>query len=716
MESTVTTPNIFSHNKKHVIALVAIVSIVTFAFVFVGFDALSYAQDETERTIVNDDYFTVTADISFGGITQQLQVKSGTTIYGVSLKFLLVSPDSSGIVTAQLFDKGQNLLDTVCVSVSELRNDEFYKFMLSNKIECKEDTEIYLNITSDVSGIFLWKSEFSYEGFALNESNKSTDGTLALQYITRYVGKDIVKYYAIIFAISCIAAVGVYIVAFILKAKHEYVFIIAALTIGLLFSIFTPFGGAPDESVHIASAYKLSNRILGVDEHGGSGTVTVRTCDGNGYIDAPVEYNSYSFQSIFNGLKSFKAQDETLSVVETRTADVFSLQYFSQAIGVTAARLLHLNYTWLVLLGRFFNLLAYTLICFFAIKIMPIYKTTLTLCALLPMSLQLAGSFSYDAYVLCLSFLGIALVFSISYGEKKPDIIKIIACAVAFALLAPAKAVYILLSLIVLIIPSERLGCKKKSFFAKVSILAVALLFWAVFNLNAAVGTLSSRVAVESSIISENSDATAVDEGNDITDESVTLYPNDSVESSNSEPQGFYDPNGEILENGDSKYYFSLQYILRNPVQTSRLLIHSFVTQFDKYLNSLLGTRLGELIIVDLTSSEIWTVAIMAILFLSMLHVDGDLIIYKGFAKLWGVAIFLAVCAAVVLVCVMWTPINYDTVFGIQGRYILPALPLLLMGLQSKWLRLTRRIDRFLIFAIVPVDIFIILNVFHIMA
>ena len=41
--------------------------------------------------------------------------------------------------------------------------------------------------------------------------------------------------------------------------------------------------------------------------------------------------------------------------------------------------------------------------------------------------------------------------------------------------------------------------------------------------------------------------------------------------------------------------------------------------------------------------------------------------------------IILCVAAASLVVALNWTPINYETLFGMQGRYWLPVLPLVLL-------------------------------------
>ena len=51
----------------------------------------------------------------------------------------------------------------------------------------------------------------------------------------------------------------------------------------------------------------------------------------------------------------------------------------------------------------------------------------------------------------------------------------------------------------------------------------------------------------------------------------------------------------------------------------------------------------------------------------------------KMLRKLSAVLLFAALTLAVLAAALNWTPINYQTIFGLQGRYLLPILPLALL-------------------------------------
>ena len=169
------------------------------------------------------------------------------------------------------------------------------------------------------------------------------------------------------------------------------------------------------------------------------------------------------------------------------------------------------------------------------------------------------------------------------------------------------------------------------------------------------------------------------------------------------------------MPNGDSRYYYSVSYILHNVRGTVKLVLHTIMQNTGKYLQTVIGTRLGEIIVVDLQASWIWFIILVALLYLSTISVNGEALIYKKKDKILGLIVFTLVLLRVVAACITWTPINYETIFGIQGRYLLPVLPLLIMALQNDNLIFRKAVDDKLMYLILPTDILVILNVFMIM-
>ena len=135
------------------------------------------------------------------------------------------------------------------------------------------------------------------------------------------------------------------------------------------------------------------------------------------------------------------------------------------------------------------------------------------------------------------------------------------------------------------------------------------------------------------------------------------------------------------------------------------------VEQGDHYLSTLVGGTLGYFGLdkpLDLAWG--WVMALYGLLALAWLCPEE-----RGampLAHRWG-AVFIALCCCglAVLGCISWTPTYYETIYGFQGRYFLPVLPLLLL-VRPKALCLASDCRRGIVMAAVLVDIGVLLNVF----
>ena len=133
--------------------------------------------------------------------------------------------------------------------------------------------------------------------------------------------------------------------------------------------------------------------------------------------------------------------------------------------------------------------------------------------------------------------------------------------------------------------------------------------------------------------------------------------------------------------NGDSIWTFSLGYICRNLPATAKLLLRTIPAQGALWLQGILGTTLGEPIVYRIDVSWLLGVGLVLALLAAALPVQDEpdkplLGRRTGFGVL---GIILCVASASLVVALNWTPINYETLFGMQGRYWLPVLPLALL-------------------------------------
>ena len=139
---------------------------------------------------------------------------------------------------------------------------------------------------------------------------------------------------------------------------------------------------------------------------------------------------------------------------------------------------------------------------------------------------------------------------------------------------------------------------------------------------------------------------------------------------------------GSVQPNGDSIYTYSAGYICRNLPATVKLLLRSASAQGAAWLQGLLGTALGEPIVYPVAVSWVLGVALVLVLLAAALpQADTPLLPRRACAGGW--AIVACVVGLTFFAALSWTPINYETIFGVQGRYWLPVLPLALVLLGS---------------------------------
>lgn len=426
------------------------------------------------------------------------------------------------------------------------------------------------------------------------------------------------------------------------KERPVWLFPVTLVVLGLFYMVVLAPFASPDEARHFAGAYRLSSQIMGVQavaddafyenatekereyiDRGGN--VLVREQDGEEILFSQISRDTYQIV-----LDRFFTMDHSQGVTVRYESPVNTtpVVYLPQALGIALARLLHLGYIPLVYLGRLFNLLAFTAIACLAVSIMPFRKEVLMAVSCLPMTLNLAASMSYDTMVIALSMLLIAWCFYLAYGKKEITTKDVVVLAMILVLLEPCKIVYLPIAGICLLIPAAKFPSKKRYWISVAAVIAVMAI--AVFLTNHVV--LSAWVG--------NTDNVIVWEGTP----------------------------GYTL--GD---------VLKEPYQTFKIYYETLVTQLDYYQTTMLGGFLGNLD-TDLSVPYFCLALLWIIMALSAVRVEGETAPVTWGQKAWiAVLLFLGLCLVLASMLLGWTPKGYTYITGIQGRYFLPYLPLLLL-------------------------------------
>jgi uncharacterized membrane protein len=166
------------------------------------------------------------------------------------------------------------------------------------------------------------------------------------------------------------------------------------------------------------------------------------------------------------------------------TALYSAVPYLPQAFGIALSNLLNLPPLYAMYAGRLCNLLAWLGLVYLAIRIAPAFKWVLALLALTPMSIHLAGSLSADPVTYGLAYLLLATVLHHALRAEPttmPTGRSIAYVATLAVLVTLCKSAYVVLAALVAMIPPSRFGSSWRylgSVAAVLAVAAVVLAWW----------------------------------------------------------------------------------------------------------------------------------------------------------------------------------------------------------------------------------------------
>jgi uncharacterized membrane protein len=265
------------------------------------------------------------------------------------------------------------------------------------------------------------------------------------------------------------------------KYNPEKIFVYLAFFFGILLLTITPPFQVPDEPAHLYRAYQISEFTFKgekINNQAGGyipSELIRMTKDLTGQIPFHPENKASPEKNI--SYLSLRSDLKPVEFIDFKNTVLYSpLIYIPQSTGVAIARLLNLPPVWMLYLGRFFNLSAFVLIVFFAIKTIPFYKWGIVLFALMPMTLAQVSSLSADSMTIALSFLLFALILRCALVNEKPtDKNDIITIAVISFILGMSKSAYILLPFLVVMIPSEKFPTRSKYYLSLIAVIFCSL-------------------------------------------------------------------------------------------------------------------------------------------------------------------------------------------------------------------------------------------------
>jgi uncharacterized membrane protein len=415
------------------------------------------------------------------------------------------------------------------------------------------------------------------------------------------------------------------------KIPIEYFFLVIGLFFGMKLVFINPPWQTNDEDRHFYNSWYYANGYFKPDSRDQG-------------IGNPMPVKMFELAQGFQGIRfnettkiSKQTVEELKDVIYTKTDTVFysnpnyntnPVGYIPNIIGVKLGEVYKKNPIIVQWWSRAFGLFAYLLIVFFAIRITPVYKNVLMLVALAPMSLYQSASVTYDTLCNATTFLMMAFIIKWLLQKEKVGTREISLFCVALAIQVFSKAGYYFIPFLVLIIPSEKFSFSYSKI--KLAILLVAILMLPTFTWN--------------------------------------VYMN-----------SFHFQGGKPLQND---FLFSpsqnLAFHLKNIPEMISDLFGNVLTQGKYWITGCIG-RFGYSY-TPLPDAWIF-MYVIALLGMASIDHNGNIKLtrmQRGISALLLVASLGAIIAGLYLTI---SPVGARVIFGGQGRYFIPILPLLLFQL-----------------------------------
>jgi uncharacterized membrane protein len=258
-----------------------------------------------------------------------------------------------------------------------------------------------------------------------------------------------------------------------LKKDIVKIFFPVVMIIGLTYMVTTPIFRGQDETLHFYRAYEIS-----------LGHVTSDFSDGVGGRLMPASLEKITLPNV----SDIKYSDTAAALAQPLNEDnvrflnfpnsalYCPVPYYPQAFGIWLARVCGLGPAYMAYFGRFFNLLTWALLMVLALQILYFGKRIVFLLSLMPMTMYTVSTLSPDAITNALSFLFISYVLYLTFGKEQ----RISRVQISFLMLLSVgislcKIVYAPMCLICFMIPFHKLGGKRRYFKTMFGVVALSL-------------------------------------------------------------------------------------------------------------------------------------------------------------------------------------------------------------------------------------------------
>jgi len=622
--------------------------------------------DSNQYNSKSSDYYSTkhSIEIKHGEFLEQEFLSTEETITGFRIQFAFESiKEKNGNILIQIKDKDNQ--QTVADFIFDIRDladkrgaildvpveitgamNKCYVIVLTPSLQEGGTICLYRSLYDSVYGEMTYMGE-EQEGdivFAVYSGDLSDIKIIYLIFV-------IVFLFGILFLIS-----------FLWTNHQNTARCVAAivLIVGIMYSMILPSSTLPDENRHIRWAYANSSWMLG--EVGISDEDTILMREGDLWLLSENRYpDANTYVREYKGLFRTDSSEAQIDTGQGSAADSIGVAYLPQALGMAIARFFDMGSIPMLMIGKILGLLLYTVLIYWAVRLMPFAKMLVGISSILPMTIWLGTGYSYDMLSIGSVYLFIAYVFHLAYAEEgKANWKDWLKLSVLLAVLASMKVVYLGVGFLAVLIPYRR---NKKNWKSYIGVLCT----W----VSGFGGVLLVKMYLILRVLKIGQEANALQE-------SVKYYPS---------------------------------YFLAHPLRLLRVLFNTPIRKGDEYLAGIIG-KMGWL---NINISTIAFVGFGIILFMCVCYYGKETenyIAHRTERVIIGIAAITPVPLVMITMLFADTERELSYIQGIQGRYFLPLIPLFLILIKNKISIAHQTMNRCVFQTTVILHVIVILDVF----
>ncbi len=471
-------------------------------------------------------------------------------------------------------------------------------------------------------------------------------------FLYKAVVQGALLWWLLILLVIGMASIPVF--AFLVRKKKQSIQMLTVLILAVLgfiyLFVFSP-NSIPDEPLHYTTAYHLSNQMLfkfGDESH----DMLMRVEDDAYVKSASKVINKDQYISVAKN-NYLVCKNKQLVKVDQAYMKNKAVVYIAPAMGITLGRIFNLSAYWTYQLGRLFNFLSFLIFVYFAIKLMPFGKVAIAAIAMLPINIHIMASYSYDVFSVGGVLLLFAYIMHLLYSVKEIGIKQLLILAAMIIIIVPQKVVYIGVVGLVFLLPKEKFKSPKLHF-----------LFKCAFCLMAALSILIVQMQNASKLVSDNVTNTQTGDG------------------------------------------FSIQYVLTHLGEIARMLFYTIYYETDFYLKSLIA-HFGWF---QIAAPWFLAIPVIVVLLISFMKKEGEQEDMSLTAKLYNAFLFIVIFLITeLLLLIDHTHKGCVYIGGVQGRYFIPALPLVFLALRNNVITLSKKADDLVLILMPALNVLILL-------